>query len=90
MYAKNVLKILEIKAHTWKLNMLVDWVLFLIGIDPCLEKSPGSVRIEKAELRFAAKGYQDALSLLERAHKVSKNHRRLSAPAPAAIIPYVQ
>ena len=55
-------------------------------IDLCLEKSPGSARIEKVELRFVAKGCQDALSLLERAHKVSKLHRHVSAPAPAAII----
>lgn len=41
-------------------------------IDLCLEKSPGSLRIEKVELRFAAKGCQDALSLLERALKMSK------------------
>ena len=30
--AKKFLKILEIEVHTWKLNMLIDRVLFLIGI----------------------------------------------------------
>ena len=36
---KNVLKIIEIEVHTWKLNVLVDWVLFLIRI-PRFQKQP--------------------------------------------------
>ena len=37
--AKNVLKILEIEVHMWKLNELTDWVLFLIGV-PRFQKQP--------------------------------------------------
>ena len=37
--AKNVLKILEIEVHTWKLNVFVDRALVLIGT-PRFQKQP--------------------------------------------------
>ena len=37
--AKNVVEVPEIEVHTWKPNVLVDWVLFLIKI-PRFQKQP--------------------------------------------------